>query len=248
MTQPNAKCQPAYVSKIGRAFAMKLLFTLSLATLWTSAQAASFDCTKAASATEKLICGDAETSALDGKLQGAYEAALASTDAHGKSALAKEQRNWIKYARGMCQDTACLQREYTSRIAVLARNEKNIVNGEAYSDCKLPGKQTANGECVNVVPIRDPNARVESFNQSLEHQKQSGRIIGCSRLIDLPVGVAGGNHSFGGSCVLQEGAQRKAVRICNDDMFGHFQMEPSTAQDDADKRLVDFTYAQCYGG
>lgn len=49
---------------------MKLLFTLGLAMLGTYAQAASFDCNKAASTTEKLICSDAETSALDGKLQG----------------------------------------------------------------------------------------------------------------------------------------------------------------------------------
>lgn len=248
MTQPHSRRPPAYVLKTRYAPAMKLLFTLGLAMLGTYAQAASFDCNKAASTTEKLICSDAETSALDGKLQGAYKAALAATDAYGKKALAEEQRNWIKYARGICQDSACLRQAYTSRIALLARNEKHIANGEVYSDCKLPGNQTASGECVNVVPIRDPNSRVESFNQSLEQQKQNGRIIGCSRLIDLPVGVAGGNHSFGGSCVLQEGTQRKDVRICNDDMFGHFQVEPSTPQDASDKRLVDFTYAQCYGG
>ncbi|WP_232786651.1 lysozyme inhibitor LprI family protein [Achromobacter sp. DH1f] len=248
MTQPHSTRSPAYALKIRSTAAMKLLLTLGLATLWTGAQAASFDCNKAVSTTERLICSDAETSALDGKLQGAYETAQAATDAYGKKALAKEQRNWIKYARDMCQDIACLQQAYTARIAMLARNEKHIANGEVYSDCKLPGNQTASGECVNVVPIRDPNARVESFNQSLAHQKQKGRIIGCSQLIDLPVGVAGSNHSFGGSCVLQEGAQRKNVRICNDDMFGHFQVEPSTPQDASDKRLVDFTYAQCYGG
>lgn len=136
-----------------------------------------------------------------------------ATDAYGKKELAKEKRNRIKYACDIFQDGACLQQAYTSRIALLARNEKHIANGEAYSDCKLPGNQTASGKCVNVVPIRDPNSRIESFNQSLTHQKQNGRIIGCSRLIDLPVGVAGGNHSFGGSCILQEGTQRKDVRI-----------------------------------
>ncbi|WP_240434005.1 lysozyme inhibitor LprI family protein [Achromobacter sp. B7] len=248
MTQPHSTRPPAYAPKTRYTPAMKLLFTLGLATLWASAQAASFDCNKAAGITERLICSDVETSALDGKLQGAYETALAATDAYGKKELGKEQRNWIKYARDICQDSACLQQAYTTRIAMLARNEEHIANGEVYSDCKLPGNQTVSGECVNVVSIRDPNSRVESFNQSLAHQKQNGRIIGCSRLIDLPVGAAGSNHSFGGSCVLQEGTQRKNVRICNDDMFGHFQVEPSTPQDASDKRLVDFIYAQCYGG
>ncbi len=248
MTQPHSTRPPAYALKMLYASAIKLLFTLGLATLWTGSQAASFDCNKAVSATERLICSDAETSALDGKLHGAYETALAAIDAYGKKELAKEQRNWIKYARDICQDSACLQQTYITRIAMLARNEEHIANGEVYSDCKLPGNQTVSGECVNVVSIRDPNSRVESFNQLLSYQKQNGRIIGCSRLIDLPVGVAGSNHSFGGSCVLQEGTQRKNVRICNDDMFGHFQVEPSTPQDASDKRLVDFTYAQCYGG
>ncbi|WP_454676864.1 lysozyme inhibitor LprI family protein [Achromobacter marplatensis] len=248
MTQPHSTRPPAYALKTRYAPAMKLLYTLGLAILWTGAQAASFDCNKAVGTTERLICSDAETSALDGKLQGAYETALAATEAYGKKELTKEQRNWIKYARDICQDSACLQQAYTSRIAMLARNEERIADGEVYSDCKLPGNQTVSGECVNVVSIRDPNSRVESFNQSLAYQKHSGRIIGCSRLIDLPVGVAGSNHSFGGSCVLQEGTQRKNVRICNDDMFGHFQVEPSTPQDASDKRLVDFIYAQCYGG
>ncbi|KAG0754456.1 hypothetical protein G6F22_020987 [Rhizopus arrhizus] len=109
---------------------MHLLYTLGLAILWTGAQAASFDCNKAVGTTERLICSDAETSALDGKLQGAYEAALAATDAYGKKELTKEQRNWIKYARDICQDSACLQQAYTSRIAMLARNEERIADGE----------------------------------------------------------------------------------------------------------------------
>ncbi|QXG50028.1 lysozyme inhibitor LprI family protein [Pseudomonas viridiflava] len=242
---------PACLSiKSTSTHAMKLIFALSLTGLSHCAFAASFDCNKASTATEKLICSDAETSALDGKLQQAYKTALAATDAYGKKALAKEQRNWITYRRGLCQDTTCLQQAYTSRIAMLARNEKNTLDGESYPDCKLPGEtnQTGSGECVNVVPVRDPNSRINSFNQSLKQRKQNGQVIGCSRLIDLPVGVAGGNHSFGGVCVLQEGAQRKTVMICNDDMFGHFQVQPSTLQDVSDKRLIDFTYAQCYGG
>ena len=172
MTQPHSRRPPADVLKTRYTPAMKLLFTLGLAMLGTYAQAASFDCNKAASTTEKLICSDAETSALDGKLQGAYKAALAATDAYGKKALAEEQRNWIKYARGICQDSACLRQAYTSRIALLARNEKHIANGKVYSDCKLPGNQTASGECVNVVPIRDPNSRGAAEAKRPNHRLQ----------------------------------------------------------------------------
>jgi uncharacterized protein len=228
---------------------MKLIFALGLIGLAPHAFAASFDCNKATSPTEKLICSDAQTSALDSKLQQTYKTALNATDAYGKKALAKEQRNWIQYTRGVCQDTACLRQVYTDRIAMLARNEKNILDGEVYSHCEMPTSSNTDGrECVNVVPIRDPNYRVDSFNKSLAQEKQNGRIIGCSRLIDLPVGMAGSNHSFGGFCVLQNDSQRKNVEICNDDMFGHFQVQTVGAQDTSDEHLIDFTYAQCYGG
>ena len=228
---------------------MKIIFALCLLGLVPHGSAASFDCSKAATSTEKLICSDAETSALDSKLQQAYKTALSATDVYGKKELAKEQRNWIQYTRGICQDEACLRQAYNARIAVLARNEKNILDGEVYSHCETPNDGNPScHESVNVVLIRDPNYRVDSFNQSLTQQKQKGRIIGCNQLIDLPVGAAGSNHSFGGFCVLQDDSQRKNVEICNDDMFGHFQVQTVSAQDTSDKHLIDFIYAQCYGG
>lgn len=230
--------------------AITLLIAISSTTpVWAQApaMAASFDCSKAASPTEKLICSSAEISSLDGKLQKTYKTALTATDAYGKKALTEEQRNWVRYTRGICQDTTCLKQAYLSRIVVLERNEKNIVDGEV--TCAVPsgGIQVGGDKCVNVVPYRDPNYRIGSFNQSLANEKQSGRIIGCSRLIDLPVGYANSNHSFGGVCILQDGAQRKDVEICNDDMVGHFQMQ-SLPQGAIDKQLIDFTYEYCFGG
>ena len=237
--------------KIRSTRAMKLLFALGLVGLSPCALAASFDCSKAASATEKLICSDAETSALDGKLQQAYKAAMAAaSEATDKKALAKEQRNWITYTRGICQDTACLRQVYTARIAVLARNEKNIENDASY--CTKPsGYQGGASDCgVSAQAYRDPNDHTDSFNQSLAKQKQSGRIIGCSRLVDLcdgtHIGPGRGEQTFGGYCVLQNGTQRRSVAICNDDMAGDFQMQPVTPQDMSDTHLIDFTY-NCSG-
>jgi uncharacterized protein len=214
------------------------------------AMAASFDCGKAASPTEKLICSDAQTSRLDGKLQQAYKTALAAADVSDKKALAKEQRNWIRYNRSICQDTACLQQVYITRIAVLTRNEKNIVDGPPDSYCKSPNgnNQSDADDCANVLPYRDPNVRIDSFNQSLAKQKHSGKIIACSRLIDEPVGNANSNESFGGVCVLQDGAKRTMVEICNADMTDKFQVQPVTSQELSDKQLMDFTYTNCYGG
>ena len=236
--------------KIQSTRAMKLLFALGLVGLSPYALAASFDCNKAASATEKLICSDAETSALDSKLQQAYKTALAAaSEAVDKEALAKEQRNWIKYTRGICQDSACLQKVYTDRIAVLARNDKNIVDSTP-DNCIKPSSvgESKDNDCLNIIIYRDPNNRVDSFNQSLARQKLSSKIIGCSRLIDLPVGNANSNDSFGGLCILEDGVKRATVEICNADMTDKFQLQPISTQDTSDKQLINFTYTHCYGG
>lgn len=227
---------------MGYTSGAKLLFALGLMGCASGAFAASFDCNKAKSDTEKLICKDTETSALDAKLQQAYKAAQAATDDAGKKTLTEEQRHWIAYTRDLCADEACLQQAYTARIALLARNEKYIIDK---TSCEVPA---GSNECVNVVAYRDPSIRIRSFNQSLAQAKQAGKIIGCSGLINLPVGTAGSNNSFGGVCTLQNAAQRKVVEICDDDMFGHFEVKPVDPQDVSDKNLIDFTHEHCFGG
>jgi len=225
----------------------KLIFALCLMALAPHAFAASFDCSKAASPTEKLICSDAETSALDSKLQQAYKTALAAvSEAVDKKALAKEQRNWIQYTRGSCQDSACLRQVYASRIAVLGRNVKNVEDGESFCT-NSSGDNVDVHDCgISARAYRDPNDHVDSFNKSLVEQKQSGRIIECRRLISLSngnhIGPGAGEQTFGGYCVLQNGTERQDVEICKDDMVGDFQTQPVKPQVTSDKHLIEFTY------
>lgn len=80
---------------------------------------ASFDCAKANSAQEKMICGDRELARLDVELSAAYRKARdAATDA---KALQSEQLQWLKSTRKACSDTTCLVEAYKSRLAQLAR-------------------------------------------------------------------------------------------------------------------------------
>lgn len=218
-----------------------LLFALGVLFFAASPRAisASFNCGKATSATEKLICKDPKTSALDEKLQQTYKAALAAAAPSSKKALIEEQRHWITYTRNVCQDENCLQRAYADRISILATNQEYIVNR---SECTIPDGTS----CRSVVYYRDPNSRIKSFNQTLIEQKKPGRIIGCTKLIDLPVGYAGSNNSFGGVCKMQNGATRTTVEICNDDMFGHFSMQ-TALPDLSDKDLIEFTNSHCFG-
>ena len=86
------------------------------------ALAASFDCTRAATAVEKLICADAQLSRSDEALAASYASALKQTA--DPAALRKTQREWIGAARDRCADAECLRAAYAARIAELASIEK----------------------------------------------------------------------------------------------------------------------------
>lgn len=76
-------------------------------------QAASFDCAKAGTKIEKLICADAELSTLDEKLNAAYKAAV--QDKTKAKAIKQAQKQWMKERNG-CADAACVKRAYEMRL------------------------------------------------------------------------------------------------------------------------------------
>ena len=88
-----------------------------LSGLWGGeAQAAGFDCKKAASRIERLICGDPELNSFDSQLDGAYRGAL---DRSNQPASVKDrQLAWLKQ-RDACADVACLSAAYQRQIKVL---------------------------------------------------------------------------------------------------------------------------------
>lgn len=206
-----------------------------------TACAASFDCAKASSDTEKLICAKPALSSLDDQLQAAYRKASGTVADNNKDMLLKEQRNWIRYARNACTDEACLSRVYRERIDLLQHTGKYIANK---ASCDIPDS----GSCRSVIAYRDPSLRIDSFNKSLAAAKPGTRVVGCYKLIDLPAGTAHGNHSFGGICRIDGGWLHGDVLICNDDMVGRFAMdhvEPDAATDEV---LIDYVNTKCFGG
>lgn len=106
----------------------RVIGILAMSLFCLPAQAASFDCAKASTHTEKLICGDPAISKLDEELSRLYQGALARADTGQKSQLAIQQRHWLKHTRNPCKDEACLKVAYWSRQAELA----------TYFDAKVP--------------------------------------------------------------------------------------------------------------
>ena len=67
----------------------------------SAASGQSFDCVKAASQVEKIICADAELKAADTRMAELYARALKATPAADQAGLRSEQRGWIK-TRDQC--------------------------------------------------------------------------------------------------------------------------------------------------
>lgn len=85
-----------------------------------SAQAASFDCAKASTTIEKLICDNFTISKLDDELGKVYQGDLLKANGEQKQRLITEQKHWLKYTRNVCTDEPCFKHAYWSRLAELA--------------------------------------------------------------------------------------------------------------------------------
>jgi glucose/arabinose dehydrogenase/uncharacterized protein YecT (DUF1311 family) len=79
--------------------------------------AASFDCVKARTSTEKLVCSDPTLSRLDEQLDDAYRSAQRRVES--RTALRDAQRTWLSTRRDVCIDAACLRAAYLARIEAL---------------------------------------------------------------------------------------------------------------------------------
>lgn len=93
-----------------------------------SAQAASFDCAKAQTKVEKLICADAELSKFDEELNVVYKTAV--QDKQQADAIRKAQKRWMKERNG-CADAGCVRDAYKMRLKTLAANDPNAEPGKA---------------------------------------------------------------------------------------------------------------------
>lgn len=108
---------PRRIIKVIHPLVVPVLLAASLVYA-SAATAASFPCEKAKTAIEKKICADPELSLLDEHL-GRYYSAARLTLAHGGTCLAGDQRRWLRTVRDACKDSACLERTYLQRLAVL---------------------------------------------------------------------------------------------------------------------------------
>src|SRR6185503_6560585 len=82
------------------------------------AAAQSFDCAKAQTRVEKMVCGDRSIADLDEYL-GRYYAAARADNKGAASCLQADQAEWLKSKRDACADASCLKSAYLNRLAEL---------------------------------------------------------------------------------------------------------------------------------
>ena len=105
----------------------RLVLLLALAAAFPAAAQQpkpSFDCAKASTDIEKLICGSPELAKADSSLAATYGALAAKLDAKAKEHLARDETNWIVRRARECVGTAalmydCVKYGYEERIGRL---------------------------------------------------------------------------------------------------------------------------------
>ncbi|MEK7764417.1 MAG: lysozyme inhibitor LprI family protein [Nitrospirota bacterium] len=94
---------------------LKVVVLFGFLGLPLTAQPAGFDCKKASTPVEQLICNNPELSELDTKLSLRYEQGLVLRSSN-QPALRKQQREWLRNVRDKCKDTVCLTSAYHKRF------------------------------------------------------------------------------------------------------------------------------------
>jgi uncharacterized protein len=104
---------------------ISIFLVLILGLLSIAVHAVGFDCTKASSSVEKMICSDQELSDLDSKLSNLY-GDLTKSAVYPD--LKETQRAWI-LQRNQCNKSECIKKVYQNRIAELSKIQESSTSG-----------------------------------------------------------------------------------------------------------------------
>ncbi|CAG7856314.1 hypothetical protein MCAMS1_00747 [biofilm metagenome] len=120
---------------------MKKLFLVLVLALSTNAHAVSFNCKKASTLVENVICSDKNLSKLDDTLASSYKDTLKTSINSEK--LRNEEAAWL-VERNACKDKVCVKLAYEKRINELV-NQANSQIYEQKNTTNIPSKV---GKCV----------------------------------------------------------------------------------------------------
>lgn len=99
---------------------MKQIAWLFCCLILTTADAASFDCAKAQSKIEHMVCDTQRVSKIDDELGAIYQDVISKASTGEKDRVMVEQKYWLIHERNNCNDSICLERIYNERIKSLS--------------------------------------------------------------------------------------------------------------------------------
>jgi uncharacterized protein len=144
--------------------------TLMCLVLTRWAWAATFDCDKASTFVEKVICSDLRLTNLDDQLARLYKDALAASSNSG--ALKAEQKAWLS-SRNQCKDSDCIMKAYDDRISVLSAMSPPAKSEDVTGTYKMKDR----GAAGVVLVQQTANGRIKFYLNATYHTN-TGELSG----------------------------------------------------------------------
>lgn len=129
----------------------------------------SFDCTKASSHAEIMICSDPDLANLDAQLSAAYKSAQSKTIDY--VSFKRDQIEWLKKVRNVCDDVACLKAAYQRRLSVLGS-----FTGNGQQDLSEGARQAV----TSVEPPAEPTERPSGADSQSSTKVAETKLVATS--------------------------------------------------------------------
>jgi len=142
-----------------RCNAIAGFFLAGLALGLPIAQAASFDCTKAQSPVEKMVCADPALSQLDEELSTTFRRAVANDPQ-----IRQQQQAWLRDTREKCGTVECLTTAYRSQIQTLI-GQPSAAAPAPNAVSPTPAAPVENNPLAQMIDARDFVGRSEPFQE-----------------------------------------------------------------------------------
>jgi uncharacterized protein len=201
---------------------LKSLLSLTLIGIASSSLAAGFDCTKAHSSVEKMICADSSISERDSTLNRLYLWKIDSAPQIEKPKIAADQKNWIANTRDACTTAECLGGAYDARV-------------KAMSTIQFDG-----GTATYIADDSDIARISGEIQQNLRKVGVSQTLGTCSHVLSLD----SHSNSYGAFCSL---GSQKRVEVCYENLAGNLAVN-FYGFSLTGSGLASFTQSVCPGG
>lgn len=165
-------------------FALSCLVISAMGCLPAFAHAASFDCGKASTNSEKLICASKSLGRLDEELAKLYQRDLSTyDDVAAQKSVRERQRKWLREERDTCKDANCvgtvmLQRALMLRTSIERARGKTADIAETFTDVQvllqsLAREQQATTSATSAGPAQQQAAPATALQTTPQTHEQA---------------------------------------------------------------------------